>query len=241
MDLNGKKTVLNDESTIYKQKEELSEKEKIKRMTWLERLDYFRTYYLVKVIIVLIVVGVLSSIIYTALSPKPELVISVAVIDSAIPLEKTIELQENFETFIELDEETQQTLFEEYDFKYEQKKALQKFVLYNASGDLDITIMPQSVFEKFAPLGHFAEITESLPTDLYMELSDYLVECKQEGDDGNLIEGSETVYGICLDSLGVLEGQELEESVILGIGVSTVNEESIENFIRFLFSSEQGK
>ena len=48
MDLNGKKTVLNDESTIYKQKEELSEKEKIKRMTWLERLSYFKTYYLVK-------------------------------------------------------------------------------------------------------------------------------------------------------------------------------------------------
>ena len=55
MDLNGKKTVLNDESTIYKQKEELSEKEKIKRMTWLERLSYFKTYYLVKVIVVLIV------------------------------------------------------------------------------------------------------------------------------------------------------------------------------------------
>ncbi len=241
MDLNGKKTVLNDESTIYKQKEELSEKEKIKRMTWLERLSYFKTYYLVKVIVVLIVVGVLGSILYTALSPKPERVISVAIIDSAIPLEKSLELQEKFETFIELDKETQETWFEDYDFKYEQKKALQRFVLYNASGDLDITIMPQSVFEKFAPLGHFAEITESLPTDLYMELSDYLVECKQEGDDGNLIEGSETVYGICLDSLWGLEGQNLEESVILSIGVSTVNEENIESFIRFLFSSEQVK
>lgn len=241
MDLNGKKTVLSDESTIYKQKEELSEKEKIKQMTWLERLDYFRTYYLVKVIVVLISVCVFGSILYTALSPKPDRVISVAVIDSAIPLEKTIELQEKFEAFMELDEKTQETWFEDYDFEYEQKKALQKFVLYNASGDLDITIMPQSVFEKFAPLGHFAEITESLPTDLYMELSDYLVESKQEGDDGNLIEGSETVYGICLDSLWVLEGQKLEESVILGIGVSTVNEENIESFIRFLFSSEQSK
>ena len=241
MDLNGKKTVLNDESTIYKQKEELSEKEKIKRMTWLERLDYFRTYYLVKVIVVLISVCVFGSILYTALSPKPDRVISVAVIDSAIPLEKSLELQEKFEAFMELDEKTQETWFEDYDFEYEQKKALQKFVLYNASGDLDITIMPQSVFEKFAPLGHFAEITESLPTDLYMELSDYLVECKREGDDGNLIEGSETVYGICLDSLCALEGQELEESVILSIGVSTVNEENIESFIRFLFSSEQGK
>ena len=166
MDLNGKKTVLNDESTIYKQKEELSEKEKIKRMTWLERLDYFRTYYLVKVIVVLISVCVFGSILYTALSPKPDRVISVAIIDSAIPLEKTIELQEKFEAFMELDEKTQETWFEDYDFEYEQKKALQKFVLYNASGDLDITIMPQSVFEKFAPLGHFAEITESLPTDL---------------------------------------------------------------------------
>ena len=238
MNLNGKKTVLSDESTIYKQKEELSEKEKLKQMTWLQRLDYFKTYYLVKVIVVLVVVGVLGSILYTALSPKPDRMLSVAIIDDAVPIEMTYQLKEQFETFIELDEATQETLFEGYDFKYQQKKALQKFVLYNASGDLDVTIMPQSVFERFAPLGHFAEITKSLPTDLYMELSDYLVECQQQDDDGNFIEGSETVYGICLNSSWIFEGQELEEPVILGIGVSTLNEEMIENFIRFLFPSE---
>ena len=241
MDLNGKKTVLNDESTIYKQQEELSEKEKLKQMTWLQRLDYFRTYYLIKVVIALIVIGVFGSILYTALSPKPDRMISVAVIDDAVPIEILYEVQEKFESFIELDKETQETLFEEYDFKYEQKKALQKFVLYNASGDLDITIMPKSVFERFAPLGHFAEITESLPTDLYIELSDYLLECQKEDDDGNFIEGSETVYGICLDSSWIFEGKKLEESVVLGVGVSTLNEEMVENFIRFLFSQEQGK
>lgn len=241
MDLNGKKTVLNDESTIYKQKEELSEKEKLKRMTWLGRLDYFRTYYLVKVIVVLIVVGVLGSIIYTALSPKPDRILSVAIIDDTISIEKTYEVQEKFETFIELDKETQETLFEDYDFEYEKNKALQKFVLYNASGDLDVTIMPLYAFQMLAPSGHFAEIADSLPTDLYMELSDYLIECQQKDNDGNFIEDSETVYGICLNSSWVFEGQELEEPIILGIGVSTLNEEMIENFIRFLFSPEQGK
>ena len=71
-----------------------------------------------------------------------------------------------------------------------------------------------------------------------MELSDYLVECQRQDDDGNFIEGSETVYGICLDSSWMVNGQKLEEPVILGIGVSTLNEEMIENFIRFLFQSE---
>ena len=240
MDLNGKKTVLNDESTIYKQKEDLTEKEKLKRMSWLERLDYFKTYYLLKVIIVLVSVCVFGSILYNALSPKPERVFSVAIIDYAMPVQKTYEVQEKFEAFIELDAQSQQTLFEDYDFEYEKKKALQKFVLYNASGDLDVTIMPNSVFEMFAPLGHFAEVTKSLPTDLYMELSDYLVECERVDDDGNPIEGSETVYGICLDSSWIFKEQELKESVILGIGVSTLNEEMIENFLRFLFSEEQG-
>ena len=241
MDLNGKKTVLSDESTIYKQKEDLSEREKLKRMTWLERLDYFRTYYLVKVVVGFIVVCVLGSIIYTALSPKPDRMLSVAIIDDAMLIEKVYEVQEKFETFIELEKETQETLFENYDFKYEKNKALQKFVLYNASGDLDVTIMPLYVFQMLAPSGHFAEIADSLPTDLYMELSDYLMESQKKDEDGNFIEGSETVYGICLNSSWVLAGQELEEPVILGIGTSTLNEEMVENFIRFLFSSEQWK
>ena len=210
-------------------------------MTWLQRLDYFKTYYLVKVIVIVIVIGVISSILHTALSPKPDRMISVAVIDDAVPIDVVYQVQEKFEAFIELDKETQETVFEEYDFKYQQKKALQKFVLYNASGDLDVTIMPKSVFERFAPLGHFAEVTESLPTDLYIELSDYLMECQKEDEKGNLIEGSETVYGICLDSSWIFEEKKLEEPIVLSIGVSTLNEEMVENFIRFLFSSEQGK
>ena len=74
-----------------------------------------------------------------------------------------------------------------------------------------------------------------------MELSDYLMESQKKDEDGNFIEGSETVYGICLDSSWIFEGKKLEESVVLGVGVSTLNEEMVENFIRFLFSQEQGK
>ena len=113
--------------------------------------------------------------------------------------------------------------------------------MYNASGDLDITIMSKSIFEMLAPYGHFAEVTDQLPTDLYMELSDYLVECQQMDEFGNPIAGSETVYGICLDSSWIFEGQTLEEPVILGIGVATLNEEMVETFLRFLFLPEQGK
>ena len=102
MDLNGKKTVLNDESTIYKHQEELSEKEKLKQMTWLQRLDYFKTYYLVKVIVIVIVIGMISSILHTALAPKPDRMISVAVIDDAVPIDVVYQVQEKFEAFIEL-------------------------------------------------------------------------------------------------------------------------------------------
>lgn len=241
MDLNGKKTALNDESTIYQQQEELSEKEKLKQMSWLQKLDYFKSYYLMKVIAVLAVLGLVVSILYTALSPKLETVLSVAVIDYAMPIETTYRVKEQFESLIVLDEKTQKTVFEDYSFSYEEKKALQKFVLYNASGDLDITIMPRSIFDIFAPYGHFAEVTERLPTDLYMELSDYLVECPQMDELGNVIEGTETVYGICIDSSWIFEGKELEESIILGIGATTSKEEMIETFLRFLFSPEYGK
>ena len=107
MDLNGKKTALNDESTIYQQQEELSEKEKLKQMSWLQKLDYFKSYYLMKVIAVLAVLGLVVSILYTALSPKLETVLSVAVIDYVMPIETTYRVKEQFESLIVLDEKTQ--------------------------------------------------------------------------------------------------------------------------------------
>ena len=76
-----KNTVLDDEAYIYNHHEDEKESDKWKKMNSRQKLAYFNDYYRNKVIIILIAVGLLASLFHTILSPRPEVVVSIAVIN----------------------------------------------------------------------------------------------------------------------------------------------------------------
>lgn len=242
MNLKNKKTVLNDEAAIYHHSENVSEKEKWKNMNGKKRWEYFKEYYLMKLVIIVICVGLAGSLLHTMLTPKPEVVLSVAIINGAMYYDTCEAVQLEFDELLALDAEKQETLFDMgYDLTAGSYETMQKFSMYNAVGELDITLMPQSVFESYAPAGFFSPVTEYLPADLYGELSEFLVESQRNDEDGNLVPGSETVYGIRIDSTWPYEGQNREEPVILSINLAPSNLENVERFLRFLFFPEEVK
>lgn len=242
MILKNKKTVLSDDAALYSHKEDVSEKEKWESMTKKERFRYFADYYLGKIIAVIIVVAVLCSILYTMLTPKPETQLSVAIINDAGNQALYDELQNRFNEIIGLEEETQQTLFDTgYYFGDYDYQAWQKYSIYNMVGDLDVTIMPYSVFEQYAPGNYFYPVTAQLSSGLYASLSDYLLETKQRGEDGNLIPDSETVYGINISSTWLYEGQQIVEPMVLVINLAPKNPENIEKLLTLLFFPDDVK
>ena len=242
MNVKNKKTVLNDEAAIYTHSENVSEKEKWQNMSKKKRWVYFKDYYLGKIVAILIVAAVIGSIAKAMLTPKPDIVLSVAVINDVRYQQIYDELQKQFDELLQLDAETQETLFDTgYGIGNGDYQSWQKFTMYNAVGDLDVTIMPLSVFEECAPGGFFSPLADYLPTDLYMALSEYMLETKIRDDDNNLIPDSETVFGISVDSSRVFEGQQREESLVLAINAAPENVENIEKFIRFLFFDDDVK
>lgn len=239
MDVEHKKTVLNDEAALYHHDENVSEKEKWSRMSGKERWEYFKSYYLMKCIAVIASVAVVVSIFYAMFSPKPEVVLNVAIVNQALVQPQYLELQEAFETWIELDSETQETVFDGgYDFELDQYNALQKFAIYNAAGELDVTILPLSEFERYAPVGYFSQVSNQISTGLYLKLSDYFIESSRQNENGEIEEGTTAVYGIRIDSTRIFEGYEVSEPVVLAINHSTGNEEMIERFLTYLFFEE---
>lgn len=242
MDVKNKKTVLNDEAALYHHNEHVSEKEKWNNMSWRKRWEYFKNYYLLKVIVVVAVVAAIGSLLYSMFSPKPEVVLSVAIVNQAMVQPQYLQVQEEINEILKIDPETQETVFDGgYNFETDAYESLQKYALYNAVGELDITILPLSEFETYAPVGYFSPVAEHLQPGLYTELSEYFVESKQKDDDGNFIEGSETVYGIRIDSTHIFEGYEQKEPVILVINAATTKEEAIAEFLNYLFFPERRK
>ncbi len=242
MNLKNKKTVLNDDAALYSHKEDISEKEKWSTMSNKERWQYFADYYLAKIVVSIIVIAVVVSILHTMLTPKPEVVFSVAIVNDGASQQLYDDLQKKFNEHLTLDEETQETRFDTgYAFVTGDYQSWQKFSMYNVVGDLDVSIMPLSVFEDYAPGEYFAPIAAHLPTDLYMSLSEYMVETKIMDDHNNLLEGSETVFGILLDSTWLYQGTSHTEPMVLIINLAPSNQDNIEKFLRFLFFSDDVK
>ena len=239
MDVKNKKTTLSDEAALYHHREDVSEKEKWNNMSAKERWEYFKSYYLLKVLGGIVAVAVVVSILHTMLTPKAEVLLSVAIANGAMTQEQYLKVQEGFDKALGLDPEKQETVFDGgYDFEYDLYESMQKFAIYNAVGDLDVTIMPLSVFEVYAPKGYFAQISSKVSTGLYLQLTDCLVSCGLNDEDGNYIEGSEAVYGIRIDGTKVYEGYEVKEPVVMVINLASQKDASIEKFLQYLFFPE---
>ena len=74
-----------------------------------------------------------------------------------------------------------------------------------------------------------------------MALSEYLLETKQQDEEGNLIPDSETVYGINLSSTWLYEEQQRSEPMVIVINAAPENIENIEKFLKLLFFPDDVK
>ena len=242
MNIKNKKTVLSDDAALYSHKEDISEKEKWENMTTKERWRYFFDYYLGKIVVTMIVLAVVGSIAYTMLKPKPETVFSVAIINEGANEPLYEDLQIKFQEFIGLDAETQQTIFDTgYNFNDYDYQSWQKYSIYNMVGDLDISILPYSFFEQYAPDEYFAPVSMHLSSGVYASLSDYLLEVKKKDTEGNIIPDSETVYGIDLSSTWLYAGEQREDPMVLVINLAPKNPENIEKILTLLFFPDDVK
>lgn len=242
MNLKNKKTVLGDDAALYSHKEDVSEKDKWQAMSSKERRRYFVDYYLGKIVVVVIVLAVVGSILYTMLTPKPDVVLSVAVVNDGKNLARYEELQNRFQEAISMDEEKQQVVIDTgYSFNDYDYQSWQKFSMYNMVGDLDVSIMPLAYFEEYAPGNYFSGVAECLSSSLYGSLSEHLLETGRQDKDGNMIPDSETVFGIDLSGTWLYEGLENQEPMVLVINAAPKNAENIEKLLMLLFFPDDVK
>lgn len=242
MNLKNKKTVLGDNAALYSHREDVSEKEKWESMTIKERLRYFADYYLGKIVAVVVVLAVIGSVAYTMLRPKPDTMLSVAVVEDSINQAVYDDLKIKLETAMGLDTEKQEILFDTgYYFSNGDYQAWQKFSMLNLVGDLDVTLMPKSLFEEYAPGNFFSTVPPYLSDGLSAALEPYFMEISLTNDDGTEIPESKAVYGIDLSSAWIYQNVQREEPMVLVINAAPKHAENIETFLSFLFFPDDAK
>ena len=198
-----KETRLNDNANIYQQRNEnKSEKEKWKDMNRSERINYFKDYYLKKVLIGGILIVIIVSLCYTIWGPHTEPKLFIASVDLAMDSETCENVHKDlldvFEvnhdnkdhSAIQIDSELYYAIESAYG-----TMATQKLLTYLMAGEIDLFIAPKDTFQFYAYKGYMAPLSEELPSQLFDSLTEHFYTLTPED------ETSEQVYGIKLPGL----------------------------------------
>ena len=116
-------------------------------------------------IIGIIVIGFIASFLYTVLSPKADVVVSVAVVNDYWDENKVNELQKQLTDILGLREGKQEILIDDSYYLDESGMGnavanTQKLVAKIAAGDINVIIADKAKFDDFASNGTFLKISE---------------------------------------------------------------------------------
>ena len=211
-DLNGKQTALEDDAEIYKRgadrADNKTEKETWKGLSAKGKWSYFCSYYLLKVILVLAVLGLLAYGLYSALKPKPEDVCYIVVLDNTLD---AVALQEFFDDAV-------------VEMGYKKDKAqiycdtrlsgsqnsindMSTLSTYIVTGDLDILIGDDKTLRRYAANSILVDL-ETLPEDIKNAISEedrFIYHYVPDKDSPEGETERDVFLGICLDSNRVIQ------------------------------------
>lgn len=233
MDISEKKTVLDDSASIYQKREEKSDRAKWKELKGFKaKWDHFKAYYLLKCFIGVCAVAFVGYMLYEAFGPEKERVLYVAMLDNVVLTGEMEVLQAGYEEYVALDEENQETLFDNMMMVSDSTDvgSTQKFTALAFAGDIDVVIAKESLLQEYAGY-YFRPLSDQLPADLYEELTELFCYARPVDDDGNF--GEEQPYGIYVSDL-MEQSPACKEPIVLGICGNTERQADAEEFVRYL-------
>ena len=166
-----KESILDEEAYIYNHRDDENEGDKWKKMSKKQKLTYFNDYYRNKIIVILIVLGLIVSLIYTVLLPKPDVVVSIAVVNDYWNDDKTEELNKELFSYLALEAEKQEIEIDDTYFLEETGMGneianTQRLVAKFAAGDINIVIADRDKFDEFVKSDTFVKVSEVVDADV---------------------------------------------------------------------------
>lgn len=230
-----KKTRLEEDAVIYQPRQKLTEKQKLKDMSFQDKLSYLWEYYRIHAAALIGGIALLIYIIYEIVTPDIKTQFYAAIINNTIRDVVWEQYDADFTEYLNLDPETEDVqlnynfyLNSEGEYGMSMQQALTAYI---ASAEVDVIIAPESTFRGYVYSGFFEKISDQLPTDLYTSLADYVFIASTEEDP------AKNVYGIYLTASKLFtENANNTDPYVLGILSNSEHKENAAEFLRMLYN-----
>lgn len=233
-----KKSTLDDSAEIYNRRENLTEKEKLKNMTFREKLTYFNNYYKNKVLFIITISTFLFALLYTIFAPKTKTVLYTSIINNTIEEEEIVNLKNGFADVLDINSKKENIEIDtslllknkDIDSSYAMASQ-QKLTAQLGISEIDVIIAPESIFSKYAKEGLFVRLSDQLPTEIFTSFTNSYFLSNPEGTD------TEGAYGIYIEDSSIYKNiKSPEDRPVLGIVANSKNKENSVEFIKYIFN-----
>lgn len=198
MNIEHKKTALDDDSFLYQQRDDSFGKKDTSKLSKQEKLQYFKDYYLMKIIVAALIAVFVGSIINGTIFNRSNCVMSIVMLNESQITDDSA-LDASLREYLQIEDKNDYIGISNYNLNdYQVNMA---YVTQLSGQGIDLVICSESYFETGAGQGIFADLSEFLPEDMYAGLSDRMVEGRTaETDDyGEITSYNEPApYGIDL-------------------------------------------
>lgn len=168
MEIEHKKTTLEDNAAIYQKGEEREEskstKQKWKELDTKGKWSFFVDYYLFKLILIVAAAALLGSLLYTTLKPRPDEQLYVIMLDNILDLEGTEDYFEKAIEGIGYDPDKNRIMLND-SLSSQSASDLSNISTYAFAGTLDVLIAPETALQNYAKSSLLAPL-EELPADI---------------------------------------------------------------------------
>lgn len=232
MNIENKKTALEDDSLLYQKRDDSLGKKDTSNLNRSQKLGYFKDYYLRAVVITIVAVIAVGSLVYTMLFRHQTNILSVAFINEAWLTNAGL-LDENLRDYYGLTSEDE--LLDCSNYSLEAYGDQMKLSTLIAAQTIDVLVCPEEQFIQYSELGYLADLSELLPADLYAQFEDQIlessvVETDTEGTVVNTLPAAPHGIDIADNAVYQAYGGAGEKAILCVLA----NTERKDNAIRFL-------
>ena len=218
----------------------LKDEIKISRMEGLQgksnwyKFKYYVYYYKIPVIVGIGVLVFLISLVHSIVTAK-DTVLSVALLNANQEVEYSLFMDEYFQTTDYDAGKTEMRIDASYCFydNYSNYQNEQRFFVATAAEQIDVVIGSKEIFEKYADMGYFIDLSKLMDADTYSKYSDmaHTTSLTEEYGGNTEVSGLDITNWDCISKLKWYEGS--DEPVYIGIVCESKNKEQAIDFINY--------
>ncbi len=173
MDVNNRKTALDEDSILYQRHNDETTKKDVKAMDGKGKFRYFVDYYLLKIVVVVVILLAGGNLLYNTIFHHPETVLTINAVGNVFLDDPELLAQDLRPVFGLTDPDMNIYVTNYHLADYNQQMA---FTTHLAAGEIDIMLFDKEQFDRYSEQGICADLSEVLSPAFFEELKDQIVE-----------------------------------------------------------------